>query len=172
MNLSSGMAALQAFNNKAIGFIPFRNILEFDRQVALCILPAGTATYTTPSSSESRFISIRESTIDESSSRAPVSPVSSSTVSRTSTGPSFSSDSSTARPAATATPLSAPRVVPSAFSQPSSITRAIGLYRNHEPCHGSFHRPYPYVPAEQRTGYFPYRRSRLFMTTFPILSIL
>ena len=56
-------------------------------------------------------------------SEAPVSPVSSSMVKRNSSGPcATSSLSITASAAATPTPLSAPRVVPSAFSQSPSRT--------------------------------------------------
>jgi len=62
--------------------------------------------------------------------RAPVNPVSSSTVKRASSGPwARASSSKIAMAAATPMPLSAPRVVPVAPTQPSRMTGVIGSFK-------------------------------------------
>ena len=90
-------------------------------------------TVRTPSSSLSRLIRVEPVSSDPSSAFAPSSPTSSATVISSSSGP-WGSDASSASAiiAAIATPSSAPRVVPSAFSQSPSRTSAI------RPSAGSF----------------------------------
>ena len=83
-----------------------------------------------PSSSESRFINISPFSRPGFKPNAPVIPVSSSTVKSASIGPcSISFDSSTASAVATPIPLSPPRVVPVAFTQPSTMRGLIGSFR-------------------------------------------
>ena len=90
-------------------------------------VPPAQPTYSSPSSSESILIRISPSRIPAFKPKAPVIPVSSSIVNRPSIGPCCrSSDSRTLIAAATPIPLSAPRVVPSAVTQPSSIKGSIG----------------------------------------------
>ena len=77
--------------------------------------PPAQPTYRMPSSSESRLMSRRPCTSPPSRRAAPVSPVSSSIVNNSSSGPWGKAVSSiTASIAATPTPLSEPRVVPAA----------------------------------------------------------
>mmetsp|Transcript_108281 Transcript_108281/g.334396 ORF Transcript_108281/g.334396 Transcript_108281/m.334396 type:complete len:310 (-) Transcript_108281:327-1256(-) len=88
--------------------------------------PPAQPTYTLPNSSVSRFSILVAVTILPSSPNAPVRPVSSSTVKSASIGGSLASGpiSRTASAAATPTPLSAPSVVPVAFSHsPSTLSR-------------------------------------------------
>ena len=80
-----------------------------------------------PSSSESRFSKTVPLIKSGSSANAPVKPVSSSTVIRHSSGPCLISfEVSTAICAAIPIPQSAPKVVPLAFTQPSTITGSMG----------------------------------------------
>ena len=75
--------------------------------------PPAHPTYRIPSSSESRFINCRPCTSPPSSRAAPVSPVSSSIVNSSSSGPCGNAVSPiTASMAATPMPLSDPSVVP------------------------------------------------------------
>ena len=83
-----------------------------------------------PSSSESRFKRISPLIKPSFRANAPVSPVSSSTVNRHSSGPcSMLSSARIASSVATPIPLSAPSVVPLAFSHSPSISVSIGSVR-------------------------------------------
>mmetsp|Transcript_9873 Transcript_9873/g.24662 ORF Transcript_9873/g.24662 Transcript_9873/m.24662 type:complete len:225 (-) Transcript_9873:142-816(-) len=83
---------------------------------------------TSPQSSVSRFSMVRAVSRSAPMPKAPVSPVSSSTVNSASMGGSrvVLGASSSASAVATPIPLSAPRVVPSALSQSPSRTRRMG----------------------------------------------
>ena len=90
--------------------------------------PPAQPTKTSPSSSVSRFKRISPFKKSGCNPKAPVIPVSSSTVINTSIGPCCKSlETIIAIPVATPMPLSAPKVVPEALSQPSSpITGIMG----------------------------------------------
>ena len=76
-----------------------------------------------PSSSESRFSKMSAFMNPSFKAKAPVNPVSSSTVKRHSSGPcSMLSSANMAKAAATPMPLSAPKVVPLAFIHSPSIS--------------------------------------------------
>ena len=80
-----------------------------------------------PSSSESRLMRYLPVSISSPSSKAPVRPVSSSTVKSASTGPCCTAGSiMTASAAAMPMPQSAPSVVPSALTHPPSMCVRIG----------------------------------------------
>ena len=97
--------------------------------VAVTSIPPAQPIYNSPSSSESRFRRISPFTVPGFNPNAPNIPVSSSLVMRASNGPCFRSlASSTAMMAATPSPLSAPRVVPFAFTQSPSIYVSMGSF--------------------------------------------
>ena len=85
-------------------------------------MPPAQPMNNSPSSSESRFRRYLPVSIPSPSPKAPVSPVSSSTVKSASSGPCCAAgSSSTANAAAMPMPQSAPSVVPSAFTHPPSM---------------------------------------------------
>ena len=96
---------------------------------AVASRPPAQPIYSSPSVSESRFISISPWSMPGLRALAPVMPVSSSMVTSTSRGPCLSSpDSSTERAIETPTPLSAPSVVPQAFTHSPSTRVSIGSF--------------------------------------------
>ena len=91
--------------------------------------PPAHPTYSSPSVSESRLTSISPSSIPPFRPRAPSMPVSSVAVISASNGPcTTSSDSITAKIAATPIPLSAPSVVPSALTHSPSTRTSMGSF--------------------------------------------
>lgn len=93
-------------------------------------MPPAQPMNNSPSSSESRFSRMSPLMKPSCKAKAPVSPVSSSTVNRHSTGPcSILSSARMASSVATPIPLSAPSVVPLAFSHSPSISVSIGSVR-------------------------------------------
>ena len=93
-------------------------------------IPPAHPINSSPSSSESRFNRISPFINPSFRANAPVSPVSSSTVNKHSNGPcSIVSSARIASSVATPMPLSAPNVVPFAFSHSPSISVSIGSVR-------------------------------------------
>ncbi len=96
----------------------------------LASIPPAQPTYISPSVSESRLMRILPFTKPFFNPKAPVMPVSSSMVTRISSGPCFTPGVVThANAAHTPTPLSAPRVVLLARTQPLSMMGSMGFFR-------------------------------------------
>src|SRR5512143_174839 len=134
--------------------------------------PPEHPTYRAPSSSESRFISVRLTRESPASPPAPVSPVSSSIVNRNSRGP-WTRDLSSmmARLVATAMPLSAPRVVPFAIRKLPFRTSSIGSFEKSWTLSLFFSQTMSRWPCRQRLRTFSFPGDALLRTTtLPSLS--